>query len=80
MIVIYIMFITMICVIFGLTYKIRCLIKERNRLLGKIMSVPISRIYNYQDIGRKLFAVEEMPQGAYARFEPGFVNRVYDPV
>ena len=80
MIVIYIMFITMICVIFGLTYKIRCLIKERNRLLGIVMSAPLLRSLNYQDIVQKLITVEELPQGAYARFEPGFVNRVYDPV
>jgi len=37
--------------------------------LAKIMVAPIRQQLNYQAIGRKLLMVDELPQGAYARYE-----------
>jgi len=38
------------------------------KIIGLLMCVPIARPYNYTKLGRKLFMVEELPQGAYANF------------
>jgi len=37
--------------------------------LGAAMVAPIRRQLEYESIGRKLLMVDELPQGAYARYE-----------
>ena len=37
--------------------------------MAKVFVKPLLNPINYSDIGRKLFMVEELPQGAYARYQ-----------
>ena len=39
------------------------------KVMGRIMSEPIRRSLEYASFGRQLLMVEELPQGAYARYE-----------
>ena len=40
-----------------------------NRVSNKFVVEPIRRSLEYQAVGRKLLMVDELPQGAYARYE-----------
>ena len=42
---------------------------EGKHALAQAMCEPIKRSLNYQDLGRKLLMVDELPQGALARYE-----------
>ncbi len=42
---------------------------DHGRALAQAMVEPIRRTLDYQRIGRKLFMVDELPQGALARYE-----------
>ena len=72
--------------IYHLIYKIRQYRIERARRLrenrynlARIMVEPLRRSLDYQSIGRQLLMVEELPQGAYARYVPAITNHRYEP-
>ena len=45
--------------------------------LGHVMCTPIRRALNYEGIGRKLLMVEELPQGAFTKYENGVLYNPY---
>lgn len=42
--------------------------KEKNSFIAQSMVVPLRRALEYNSVGRKLFMVEPLPQGAYATY------------
>ena len=50
---------------------------EGRKALGQAMVEPIRRSLEYQSIGRKLLMVEELPQGAYARYQKDVCANAY---
>jgi len=72
--------------IYHLIHKIRQRRIERARRLryerdnlAQIMVEPIRRSLDYQSIGRQLLMVDDLPQGAYARYFPAVTNHRYEP-
>jgi hypothetical protein len=51
---------------------------EGRELLARAMVEPIRRSLDYQGLGRKLLIVDELPQGAYARYERAVINEADD--
>jgi len=79
----------LICGIHSLVHKIRQ--QNRHRIIERdrrrryerenlawIASASIRRALDYQSIGRQLLMVDELPQGAYARYFPAVTNHRYE--
>ena len=45
---------------------------EARKALAEVMIEPIKTSWQYEDIGRKLLMVDELPQGAFAKYEKDF--------